>query len=180
MEPTGFGISISDWLLWPGLILLTLAWGITAVTLALRNGAMERPSRVAQLYGYTVCLVALVTLLFTVPNLIENGFRLSDPLHAERGFGPSLSSFDAYKATWERNRGFGPREADAAPRPAPSDEELRRQYEALRADRIAANQFEARRGLVSQVLLLALAMELFVGHWRWLRRRAGEAETAAA
>ena len=135
---------------------------------------MERPSRVAQLYGYTVCLIALVTLLITVPNLIDTFFRLSDPLRAQSQYGePALSSFDAYKATYDRSQ--IPRDAQASPAPRPSDEELRRQYEALRADRIATNTFEGRRSLISQLLLLGLAVGLFYGHWRWLRRQTAEA-----
>jgi len=154
-----------------------VAWGIAFVTLALRNGPMERPARVAQLYGYTVCLVSLVTILFTVPSVIDNIFRLADPLQAERGFDPALSSFDAYKATYERNR-FPSRDENTGTRPTPSDEELRHQYEALRADRIAGNRFGARRSLVSEFLMLGLAAGLFLGHWRWLRRR--DVEAAAA
>jgi hypothetical protein len=86
-----------DPLLDPMMVLLVLGWLVTATTLALRNGAMDRPSRVAQLYGYTVCLIALITILFTLPNLIETVFRLNDPLHADGQFEPALSSFDLTK-----------------------------------------------------------------------------------
>jgi hypothetical protein len=159
------------------MVLLMLAWLATATTLALRNGAMERPSRVAQLYGYTVCLIALVTLLFTLPNLIETIFRLSDPLQADSQFEPALSSFDAYKATYERTS--FPRDGQPGTSARPSDEDLRRQYEALRADRSAANTFQGRRSLISQLLLLGLAVGLFLGHWRWLRRNMSEAPAAS-
>ncbi len=155
------------------LALLLLAWIAAALTLTLRNGAMERPSRVAQLYGYTVCLIALITVLVTLPNLIETVFRLSDPLQADSQFEPVLSSFDAYKATYERTP--FPRDEKTGPAPRASDEDLRRQYEALRADRIHANTFQARRSLISELLLLVLAVGLFYGHWRWLRRQMSEA-----
>jgi hypothetical protein len=173
-------LSWASFLLWPSLGLLFVLWGIIATTLALRNGPMER-SRVAQLYGYTVCLVSVVTILFTVPSLIDNLFRLRDPLRAGGSFGafdPALTSFDAYKATYERAVGFGRRE-EAQARPAPTDEELRRQYDALRADRIASNTYEGRRALVSELMLLGLAVVLFVAHWRWLRRRHDELPAAA-
>src|SRR3954468_6397478 len=149
--------------------LLLLAWVASALTLTLRNGAMERPSRIAQLYGYTVCLIALITVLVTLPNLIETFFRLSDPLQAESQFEPVLSSFDAYKATYDRAPFPGDEKAGPAPRP--TDQDLRRQYEALRADRMQANTFQARRSLISQLLLLGFAVGLFYGHWRWLRRQ---------
>jgi hypothetical protein len=168
-----FGTWALDPLLDPMTVLLVLGWLVTATTLALRNGAVDRPSRVAQLYGYTVCLIALITILFTLPNLIETVFRLNDPLHADGQFEPALSSFDAYKATYERTP--FQREGQANTSARPSDEELRRQYEALRAHRIEANTFEGRRSLISQLLLLGLAVGLFYGHWRWLRRQSAEA-----
>jgi hypothetical protein len=156
----------------PAALVLLLGWAYLAFTLTLRNGPMERPSRVAQLYGYTVCLIALITILVTLPNLIENLFRLGNPLQTHTGFPePSLSSFEAYKATYQRaQEPFSSRDQPATTRPQPTDAELRKAYEALRNDRIEHNRFEARRSLISEVLLLGLAVALFLGHWRWLRR----------
>ena len=103
---------------------------------------MERTSRIAQLYGYTVCLVSLVTILFTVPSMVDSD------------------------------------RADTTTAGRPSDDELRKQYEALRTARIEENGFQARRSLGREFLLLVLAGGLFLGHWRWLGRR-GEDPTAA-
>jgi hypothetical protein len=164
------GSTFLSFYLVPWLLLLVLGWAALAITLTLRNGSMERPSRVAQLYGYTVCLIALITILFTLPSLVENLFRLGDPLHSETSFEPALSSFDAYKATYDRPLVSPPRAEAGTARPLPSDADLRKGYEALRTDRIDRTRFEARRSLISEVLLLGLATALFFGHWRWLRR----------
>lgn len=131
---------------------------------------MER-TRIPLIYGYSVCLVTVITILFTVPNLIDNIFRLTNPLQGERGAQPSLASFEAYAATYDRSRS-APNDV-RAPAP-PTDDQLHRQYEALRQDRIASNRFAALRGLVTGSLLLALALGLFVGHWRWIRRQSRE------
>lgn len=139
---------------------------------------MDRANRVAQLYGYTVCLVAVVTVLLALPNLIGTFFKLSDPLQADGIYEPILSSFDAYKATWERGRGFPVREDVGSVAP-PSEADLRQQYEALRVDRIAKNRFEASRTLVTSTLMLLVALGLFAAHWRWLRRRVGDASIDA-
>ena len=61
---------------------------------------------------------------------------------------------------------------------SPAEDELRRQYEALREDRISTNRFAAIRGLVSLSLVGVLALGMFVGHWRWLRRQGKELGTA--
>ena len=179
-------IGLGEWspfasLLAPALLIGAIAWCVLAVTLALRNGTMERPSRVAQLYGYTVCLISLVTLLFTVPSLVDNLFQLNQPLYSadrfpEFGGSPSLASFEAYKATYDRVRRQVGDTVQSAP---PSDDELRNHYEALRSARVEANRFQARRELVREVLLLAFAGGLFLGHWRWLRRRSEDLSSAA-
>ena len=64
---------------------------------------MEKSHKVvAQIYGYTVCLVAVITLLVTITTLVNAVFDLQDPLHADSKFqglqgSPSLASFENYK-----------------------------------------------------------------------------------
>jgi hypothetical protein len=140
---------------------------------------MDHANRVAQLYGYTVCLVAVVTVLIALPNLIDNVFKLSDPLRSDGIYEPILSSFDAYQATWERGRGFTVQEGTPSVAP-PSEADLRQRYEALRVDRIATKRFEASRSLVTSTLVLLVALGLFVAHWRWLRRKDGDDSTVVS
>ncbi|HJU64520.1 MAG TPA: hypothetical protein VJ596_02535 [Gemmatimonadaceae bacterium] len=127
---------------------------------------VNRSSRPAQWYGYTVCLVAVITLLFSMNSFVNGVFRLTDPARGGDRFGASLSSFEAYRAT-----------ADRRPMSAPgtdtgrtqSESELRAQYEVVRNDQIAQNRFEAQRTLVTSGILILFAVLLFVWHWRWLR-----------
>ena len=122
---------------------------------------MAKPNRVRQWYGYTVCLVAVVTALLSLAGVVNNAFDLSSPL-ASDSYGASLTSFEAYKST---------RSAPAQPAAteALSDSVLHARYEALRADRIVQRSFRARKGLVTDIVLLLVAIGLFVTHWRWLR-----------
>lgn len=154
-----------------------LAWIVIVVIMALKGNDMERSDRVAQLYGYSVCLIAVVVVLMSISSLIDNLFKVSNPLAAPEfpSYGPqaSLRSFEAYKAT------ANPASDDAgAPALAkvrhthPSEAVLRTQYEALRADRLASVRFAALRSITSSLVLLILAAVLFVFHWRWLRQRA--------
>ncbi len=178
-------VGVSDFgtismLMGPSLILGALIWAGFGTTLAFKDTSMERTSRVAQLYGYTVCLVSLVTLLFTVPSLVDHLFQLDRPLYNTSGFPgfePSLASFDAYKATYDRIGRMGERRDSTAVRP--SEEDMRKQYEALRAARLEENEFQAKRQLVRECLLLALAGGLFFSHWRWLRHRSEDPIAAA-
>jgi hypothetical protein len=156
-------------------VVIVAAWVILAGSRFVQGGVVERPERVPQLYGYTVCLVALFWALGSIISLVDNAMILSAPEYrasSEFGFEPSVTSFEAFRATSDRIRQMtrDPREpsvADSTPEP-----EQRRRFEALRADRIQRARFEARREIIKDVLSLLIAGALFVWHWRWLRRRA--------
>lgn len=169
---------------WFVVIVGLAAWVILATSRFLYGGAVERPERVAQLYGYTVCLIAVVMALTSILGIVEASFdRAAPELAGGDGWGwqePSVSSFEAYRATHDRAQQFRAR-PDAPPPDTVPEAELRRRFEALRADRIERVRFEARRSLVTKTLTLLLAAGLFAWHWRWLRRRApSEATTAPA
>lgn len=128
---------------------------------------MDKPSRVRQWYGYMVCLVAVVSGLIFLAAALNHGFDLSDPLTADGRFDESLTSFEAFKAT-HRERMAGPDAQKITD--TTSDATLRERFEALRADRIAQRRFQARKGFVTDLVMLLAAVTLFVTHWRWLRR----------
>ena len=159
-------------------VVLIAAWVILAASRFIQGGVVERPERVPQLYGYTVCLIALVWALASTLSLVENTVTLSAPElrgAAEFSWEPSVSSFEAFRATYDRTRRMassdpGEAKLDTVPEPEP---ELRRRYDALRADRVRRVRFEARRDIITSALSLGIAIALFAFHWRWLRRRAG-------
>lgn len=138
-----------------------------------QGGVMERSDRVPQLYGYTVCLIALIWALSSVIAIVENALSLSAPeLRGVYAYGwePSVSSFEAFRTTYDRARQVSapnPSEAKLDTIPEP---ELQRRFAALRADRVLRVQFEARRNLIVKSLSLLLAAALFAFHWRWLKR----------
>lgn len=153
---------------------------------------MDRPDRVAHLYGYTVCLVAVVTFLVSAHSLVRAGFALADPLRSEDrefGFEPSVSSFEAFRATYMFGgaggavvvgRAAGRSAADSSARADTlSTADLRARYEALRADRVGRTRYQAAREAVTSGLLLVLALILFALHWRWLRERESRVSTVS-
>jgi hypothetical protein len=132
---------------------------------------VERSNKIAQAYGYAVCFIAIVTLLFSSKSIIDASFDLSAPLRADRYHsGMNLTSFEAYKRDRIERRDR-PTAVGAAPATAAvSDEELRRMYDAERADHTAYVKFRAMRSLTSSLILVVIAFVLFLTHWRWLRR----------
>jgi len=140
-------------------------------------------SRIAQAYGYAVCLITVIVMLIGVKQVIDAAFDLSDPIRAEGGgygrMGGPLTSFEVYKVSVRRQMAMrqysGPAPAGVAPSQAPadtiSDAEMQRLYDAEREAAIGNVHFRAARSLVGNLLLIVLAAVLFVVHWRWLKKR---------
>jgi hypothetical protein len=88
---------------------------------------------------------------------------------------PSLTSFEAYQATRDRERRANAMPGVAEPKPdSIPTVQLRAQYEALRADRFAREHDDAVRSLISSFVLFVVAVVLFVLHWRWLGQLASQ------
>lgn len=163
-------------------IIIIAAWIILAGSRFVQGGVVERAERVPQLYGYTACLIGLIWALTSVTTLVENVLNRGESALAaspEWGYGePSVTSFEAFRATYERAQRFSSGDATATPRDTIPETELRRRYEALRADRIAQTQFRTRNGIVTSLVGLVLGSALFLLHWRWLRRRGIDLDAA--
>src|SRR5436190_11572986 len=143
---------------------------------------MERVnSRIAQAYGYAVCLITVIVILVSIKSVVDAAIDLSDPIRAEGGgygrTGRPLSNFEIYKMDVRRE----PDPRRAMPMPvgtAPvtradtlSDVELRKLYDAEREQVIGNVKFRSTRTLVGSLLLIIVAVILFAIHWRWLRQR---------
>jgi ABC-type branched-subunit amino acid transport system permease subunit len=170
--PGGSGIPSFSGSVFVGIGIIA-AWVVLASSRFIQGGVVERPERVPQLYGYTVCLVTLIWAIVSTVAIVESALTLNAPLYRTgRDFGPyfpSVSSFESFRTTYDMSRqmmGREPRaQLDTIPEP-----ELRRRYEALRAERLENNTVAARRSLITSALSLLIAAALFAFHWRWLRR----------
>ncbi len=137
-------------------------------------------SRIAQVYGYAVCLITVIVMLIAIKQVVDAAFDLSDPIRAEGGgygrMGRPLTNFELYRVEARRQPDYRGGPTTAAPpvrQPADtlSDAELRRLYDAEREQAIGNARFRAIRSLVGNLLLIVLAAVLFGIHWRWLRGR---------
>ncbi len=149
-------------------LLLILGWYITGSILVLRETSVEKPNRIPQFYGYTVCLISLVIGLVSISGLIDSAFERMNPMQNEYPFGQSLSSFEAFQATRATAPSYG-RELPATPDTA-SEATLRARYDALVADRIISVRYASSKAFVAQGLFFLIAIGLFGYHWRWTRR----------
>jgi hypothetical protein len=168
-------------LLIPVLLLLAGGWIVLAASRFTQGGIVERPERVPQLYGYTVCLVALLWGLASTVSLIESGLTLSGPMTQPGSMfgwdGISVTSFEAFRVTYDRARNMGAYPPSQIKPDSIPEAELRRRYDAFRADRVERVRSEAIRSMVKSLISLVLAAAIFTWHWRWVRKRI---EAAAA
>jgi uncharacterized membrane protein YidH (DUF202 family) len=126
---------------------------------------MEKQNKIQMIYGYAVCLVAVITLLICVTSFVNAIIDLGDPLHAERDFQktPSLASFENYKmdilSSSEKELNF-----------TPDEQTLRAMYESAKDDKIQSVKHRTNRDLIVNGLLIVLCAVLFTAHWRWMRK----------
>ena len=114
-----------------------------------------------------ICLVAVIVGLTSFTSILGAAFDRAYPLQNEFGYGASLISFEAYKATAARERAMmGPERA--APDTA-SDATLRDRYTALVAERRSGTMYRTTKTFITSGILFVVAALLFLTHWRWLR-----------
>ena len=135
-------------------------------------------NRIAHIYGYAVCLTAIIVMFFAVRQIINASINLSNPLRADLGgysrMGLPLTDFELYKVEARRRPRFPMYQGAPAPAVQPSDTaeaELRKQYDAERTAAIDSGRFQATRSLVANLLLLIFAVIVFGVHWRWLKQQ---------
>lgn len=126
---------------------------------------MEKQNKVPLIYGYAVCLVAVITLLISVTSLVNAIIDLSDPMHARwvDPKAPSLASFENYKMailkSGEKEQAYIPDEVT-----------LRAMFNAAKDDRIQSAKHKTTQSIIVNSLLLIICLVLFFTHWRWMRR----------
>ncbi|MFL5638174.1 MAG: hypothetical protein ACJ78M_02275 [Gemmatimonadaceae bacterium] len=136
-------------------------------------------NRIAHVYGYAVCLTAVIVMFFAVKQIVDAAINLSDPLRADSGgygrMGLPLTDFELYKVEARHRPRFQTYPQAIVPTavdPADTSEvELRRLYDAERSAAIDSARFRATRSLTGNLLLIIFAGVLFGIHWRWLKHR---------
>jgi hypothetical protein len=132
---------------------------------------MEEPVRTgAIVYGYGVCLVAVITFLISTTGLVAAILDLGDPIHA--GFtppgSPSLASYENYKL--DVMKSIQQSEAGNKQQYMPDETTLKAMYESARNEKIMKVQFDAKKSILLSSLMILIAVILFAAHWKWMQR----------
>ena len=115
-----------------------------------------------QVYATVVCVIAIITMLITIANLVSRYIDKSDPMLS--GWqDDNLSSFENFKM--ETMKGIGEDQAYI-----PDDETLREMYDAEREEKLQKAEHRINRDIIVNRLILIIAVILFVIHWILMRR----------
>jgi len=123
---------------------------------------MEKKSKIPQVYGYAVCIVAIITVLISVADLITSVLDASDPLYAW-GDNKELSSFENFKVDALKS---GKNEASYMP----NDETLRIMYEDAKNHKIRRVKHQTSKSIIVSSILIIISVTLFIIHWRWMKK----------
>lgn len=131
---------------------------------------MEKSKKTgAQIYGYTVCLVSIITFLISISTLVNALLNLGDPLHS--GYtpagSPSLASYENYKMDMLKTSQKGDETTKATY--VPDDTTLRAMYESAKDDKIQQVNHNSNASIIVCSLLIIICTLLFITHWRWMR-----------
>ncbi len=145
---------------------------------------MDKQNRiVGQIYGYFVCLAAVILVLTSARAVVGALVDLGDPRNATDLTEASLESLEKYRMkvlgslgvrrdTDAPGVGLPGAKTEAVPAYVPDDRALRAMYESEKEARFEATRHLAFRRVFEESLLGAASLLVFAGHWMWLRKRA--------
>lgn len=126
----------------------------------------EKSQKIKMIYGYAVCIVAVITFLISVTAVVYALIDLTDPINAYRTYNkavPSLASYENYKI--DIIKSLDPEHGLDL-----DDTTLKSMYEAARNDAIAKVKHDAYRSVIVNSLVLIICIILFSTHWIWMRK----------
>lgn len=123
---------------------------------------MEKKSKIPQIYGYAVCLVAIITFLVSFSAIITNIIDAKDPLYSW-GDDQRLSSYENFKVetlkTGQNETAYVPDEAT-----------LKQMFEDLKNYKIKRVMHQTSKSIIVNSILVVLSIFLFSFHWIWIRK----------
>lgn len=132
----------------------------------------DKSQRIKMVYGYALCLVAVITFLICLTSAIYSVIDLTDPMNAYRTYGkdaPSLASFDNYKV--DIMKSLDPEHGLTL-----DDVTLNSMYEAAKQDAISKVKHNAFRSIIVNGLLVIITILLFLSHWFWMKKLSKKSE----
>lgn len=68
-------------------LVLALPWITLGIIFVFKGDDVDKSNRMAQLYGYTVCLIAIIVSLISISSMLDAAYQRANPLQSEMGYG---------------------------------------------------------------------------------------------
>ena len=124
---------------------------------------MKTKSKMTQVYGYIVCIIAIITFLISLGGLITSVIDSGDPLYTW-GDTNHLSSFENFKmnalSSGQNEIKFNP-----------DDATLKLMFEDAKNHKIKRVQHETKKAIIVNSILIVISIALFIIHWRWMKKK---------
>ena len=124
---------------------------------------MERKTLIAQIYGYAICLTAVITFLVSLGSLLNAVIDMSDPLYAWGRSEKDLASYENFKVDAMQSI-----QKEAAY--IPDDNALHEMYEAAKTEKIKKVKHNSLKSIVVSSILIVVSLVLFLIHLIWMKR----------
>lgn len=118
--------------------------------------------KIIQIYAALICVIAVITFLISISNLVSTFLDKMDPLSAGRN-DISLTSFEYFKMDLLEN-------TTKEQYYIPSDEEIMNMYNAAKDQHMKEMNHRILSDLIVYALLLVLSLAFFGSHWKILSK----------
>ncbi|MCD6090806.1 MAG: hypothetical protein J7J72_04860 [Bacteroidales bacterium] len=130
---------------------------------------MEKPNKIPQIYGYTICVIAVIAFLISLTNFINAYIDKGDLLYASSyNRNENLASYEIYKMSLLKEANSG-NEA-VSNKYIPDNTEIKAMYKAAINQKISAASHQNKRALIVSGILGLLSLILFITHLYWVQR----------
>lgn len=130
---------------------------------------MEKSNKIPQIYGYTICVIAVITFLISTTSFINAYIDKGDLLYANSyNMNKNLASFEIYKMSVLRQTNT---EGEAiSSNYIPDDSEIKVMFDAAINQKISTASHQNKRQLIVSGFLGLLSLVLFSTHLFWMRK----------
>ena len=130
---------------------------------------MEKSNKIPQIYGYTICVIAIITFLISITNFINAYIDKGNLLYSSSyNMNKNLASFEIYKMSVLRQTST---EGEAvSSNYIPDDSEIKAMYDAAINQKISTASHQNKRELIVSSFLGLLSLVLFSTHLFWMRK----------
>ena len=131
---------------------------------------MSKQHLFSQIYGYTVCLIALIFSIVSIPAFVVSVMDQSDSAISSR-LSLKYTSFESFKYKQLASQ----KKAEAVEKEitekvqTPDDQALRVMYDSEKTSEMDRLTYQAKRYFIKRLLMMIISLLGFIMHWIWVR-----------